>query len=261
MNMRKMLILLTILVLSAGVVFAAPLKGMSLNGATGLISIPTGRIGWERTADIGLDFGYHAIIDDDTVSIPKATISLFKIAELGFAYDMANYADDSEDLLLHGKIQLPLKGASAVAIGGNHQILQENNVDSDSVTQIYLAATYPGTFFDMPAETTVVVGKSFIEDQDNDNIDFGMGFDLLLFPDIFQGYIHWINDFSNFSYSAQAYAANAGFRGVFNSGIRIDLASIPAFSKYKFAVDAIMTDALDENRAFSLGVAFGLPVG
>ena len=88
-----------------------------------------------------------------------------------------------------------------------------------------------------------------------------MGFDLNLFPKIFSGYIHWINDFSNFSYSAQAYGADAGSRGVFNSGIRIDLASIPAFSKYKFAIDAIVTDALDANRAFSLGVAFGAPLG
>lgn len=261
MNLRKMLILLTIVAISAGVLFAAPLKGMSLNGATGLISIPTGRIGWERTADIGLDFGYHAIIDDETVNIPKMTVSLFKFAEIGFAYDMADHQEDSEDLLLHGKVQLPIKGASAVAIGGNHQLLQTNDEDDPTVTQLYIAATYPGNFFDMPAETTVVVGKSFVEDQDNENIDFGMGFDLLLFPDIFQGYIHWINDFSNFSYSAQAYGANAGYRGVFNSGIRVDLASIPAFAKYKFAVDAIMTDALDENRAFSLGIAFGLPVG
>ena len=140
-------------------------------------------------------------------------------------------------------------------------MLQTAGNDDPSRTQIYLAATYPGDFFNMPAETTVVVGKTFIEDADNDNIDFGMGFDLNLFPKIFSGYIHWINDFSNFSYSAQAYGADAGARGVFNSGIRIDLASIPAFSKYKFAIDAIVTDALDANRAFSLGVAFGAPIG
>ncbi|GHV48382.1 hypothetical protein AGMMS49546_38870 [Spirochaetia bacterium] len=29
------------------------LKAMSLNGATGLFSIPSGRIGWEEAADLG----------------------------------------------------------------------------------------------------------------------------------------------------------------------------------------------------------------
>ena len=259
MQSKKIVTVLTALLIAGVLVSAAPLKGMSLNGATGLVSIPTGRIGWERTTDLGLDFGYHAIVDDETSHIPKATISLFKLAEIGFAYD-SQPGDDNEDTILHGKIQLPMKGASAVAIGGNYQMLQQNGVDTD-VSQLYLAATYPGEFFGMPAETTVVVGKSFVEDASNENIDFGMGFDLLLFPDIFEGYIHWINDFANFSYSADAYGAEATFRGVFNSGIRIDLASIPAFSKYKFAIDAIITDALDENRAFSLGVAFGIPIG
>jgi hypothetical protein len=82
----------------------------------------------------------------------------------------------------------------------------------------------------------------------------------VLFPDVFQGYIHWINDFANFSYSADPRGAVAGFRGAFNTGIRIDVAANPNLSKYKFVIDAIMTDALDENRAFALGVAVGFPV-
>ena len=147
--------IITILALPLG---AAPLKGMSLNGSTGLVSIPTGRIGWERTADIGIDVGYHAIIDDETVSIPKVSLSLFQIVELGFAYD-TQPDNDNEDIIAHAKIQLPIKGASAVAVGANHQMLQTAGNDDPSVTQIYLAATYPGDFFNMPAETTVVVGK------------------------------------------------------------------------------------------------------
>ena len=259
MQLKKLTVFFLILTVLTGFVSAEPLKGMSLNGATGLISIPTGRIGWERSADIGVDIGYHAIIDDETVHIPKASISLFKIAEIGFAYDTQDDSDNA-DTILHGKIQLPIQGSSAVAVGGNYQMLQTADEDSD-LTQIYLAATYPGEFFSMPAETTVVVGKSFGDEAPDDSVDFGMGFDLLLFPDIFQGFVHWINDFANFSYSADAYGADANFRGVFNSGVRIDLASIPAFSEFKFALDAIMTDALDDNRAFSLGLTFGAPLG
>ncbi len=240
---------------------AATLKGMSLNGSTGLVSIPSGRIGWEKSTDFGFDLGYHAIMDDDiNIHIPKASISLFKMAELGFAYDSQDDPDNA-DMIINGKLQLPIKGNSAVAIGGNAQMLKQNDVDSN-ITQIYLAVTYPGEFFNMPAETTAVVGKRFGENAPDDAIDFGMGFDLNLFPKTFQGYIHWINDFSNFSYQSQAfYGANADSRGVFNTGIRIDFASIPELSKYKFAVDAIVTDALDDNRAFCLGLAFGAPLG
>lgn len=236
---------------------AQSLKGMSLNGQTGLIGIPSGRIGWERTSDFGFDLGYHAIIDDDTTHIPKGSVSLFKLLEFSYAYDTQEDSDES-DMIIGGKIQLPTT-RTAVAVGGNFQMIKINGED-ENYQQIFLAATYPGDFFNMPAETTVVVGKTFGDNAPDENIDFGMGFDLLLFPDIFQGYIHWINDFANFSYSVDPYAANAGLRGAFNTGIRIDIAANPNFSRYKFVIDALMTDALDEERAFGLGLAFGAPI-
>jgi len=235
---------------------AQSLKGMSLNGATGLISIPSGRIGWEHSADFGFDLGYHAIIDNDqTAHIPKASISLFKTLEIGVAYD--SQADsDNADMIFSGKFQLPIQRASAIAVGGNIQQLEQNGT-STSVTQVYLASTYPGDFFRMPAETTFVIGKSFGDNVPDSDIDFGMGFDMMLMPDLFQGFVHWINDFSNFSYSRQAVGANATSRGVFNTGLRIDLGSSDLFKGFKFVIDAILTDALDDNRAFALGLAFG----
>lgn len=253
----KRVALVMALFLVGSALFGQSLKGMSFNGATGLMSIPSGRIGWERTADFAFDLGYHAIIDDETSHIPKASVSLFRLLEVSFAYD-AQPGDDNEDMIIGGKIQLPTN-RTAVAVGANFQMLQQGGQD-DNVQQIYLAATYPGEFFNMPAETTFVVGKSFGDSIPDEWIDFGMGFDLLLFPDIFQGYVHWINDFANFSYSWQAYGANAGIRGVFNTGIRIDIAANPSLSRYKFVIDAIMTDALDEARSFALGLAFGAPI-
>ena len=260
--LKKTLVLsLLALFVVAGLATAAPLKGMSLNGSTGLISIPSGRIGWERTAEFGFDLGYHAIMDDDTTShIPKLSVSLFKMLEAGVALDTQGDESEDDDMLIHGKLQLPIQRATAIAIGGNAQMLSDAAGNESNYQQIYLAATYPGDFFNMPAETTVTVGKTFGDNAVDENIDFGMGFDLLLFPETFQGYIHWINDFANFSYSVTPVGADAGNRGVFNTGIRIDLASIPEFSDYKFAVDAIMTDALDENRAFALGLAFGAAI-
>ncbi len=258
--MKKTLTLCLVLFLAGSVyVSAQSLKGMSLNGSTGLVSIPSGRIGWERTSDFGFDVGYHAIIDEDATShIPKISLSLFRALELSFAYDTQNDSDNS-DMIIGGKVQLPIKRASAIAVGGNVQLLKQGGNDQNA-QQIYLSATYPGDFFNMPAETTVTVGKSFGDSVPDEEIDFGMGFDLLLFPETFQGYVHWINDFANFSYSQQAAGANARGRGVFNSGIRIDLGASDLFSGYKFVIDAIVTDALDDNRAFSLGLAFGAPL-
>jgi hypothetical protein len=233
---------------------------MTLGGATGLVSVPNARLGWEETADIGVDIGYHAILHDgEAAHLPKATVSLFKMVEAGFTFDTQSEATDDEDMLIHAKFQLPIDRASAIAVGAVHQSLQTLG-DKESVTQIYVASTYPGDFFNMPAETTFVVGMTFGDLASNDDIDFGMGFDLMLFPDTFKGYVHWINDFANFSYSYTPSGANAGYRGVFNTGARIDLAAHPKLSKFKATIDAIVADALDDDRSFVLGAAFGMGV-
>ncbi|MDX9800099.1 MAG: hypothetical protein RBT69_02040 [Spirochaetia bacterium] len=257
---NKSILFIFLIVMTASVpLVAQSVKGMTFNGATGLITIPSARIGWEKSSDFGVDLGYHAIMDDpDTTHISKVSLSMFNIVEAAAAYDSQADSDNS-DMLFNAKVQLPLKSSSAVAIGMNYQSLKQYDQD-ETATQIYISTTYPGVFFKMPAETTVVVGKTFGDIAADENIDFGMGFDLLLFPDTFKNIIHWINDFSNFSYSLQAIGADAGYRGAFNTGIRIDMASIPSLSKFKFVIDAIVTDALDENRAFALGGTFGMPI-
>lgn len=252
------LLVLAVLLASSFNLSAQSLKGMSLNGATGLISIPSGRIGWERTADLGIDLGYHAIfVDSEQAHIPKISLSIMRLLEFSFAYD-TQIQEKSEDMIIGGKIQLPTTG-TYVAIGGNLQLLKHRD-NSSNAGQIYLAATYPGNFFSMPSETSVVVGKTFVEGRSDSNVDFGMGFDLMLFPKVFQNYIHWLTDFANFSYSNHAVGANAASRGTLNTGIRIDLAANPKLAKYKLVIDAMMTDALDENRAFTLGLTAGFSI-
>jgi hypothetical protein len=242
------------------------LKGMSLNGATGLYSIPTARIGWERTSNLGLDLGYHAIIKDEKAThIPKVALSLFKWVEISGAFDIqpkGHYTFDKGTDFIGGlKIQFPVT-KTAIALGGNIQALNlgNNEFARRNAGQVYLAVTYAGEFFSWPAETTVVLGKTFIEDHKDSDIDFGMGFDLILLPKVFQKYVHWITDFANFSYSVEAFGADSRSRGVLNTGLRIDLASIPALSKFKFVIDVMVTDALDDDRAFSVGAVFGIPI-
>ena len=263
-NVKIMPIMFFAFVLCIGGLEAQTLKGMSFNGSTGLYSIPTGRIGWERTSDLGLDLGYHALIGDGYVShIPKVSLSIFKWVELSAAFDLQPevYQNDGNDFIGGIKIQFPLT-KTALALGGNFQSLNLGNSAPQryNAGQIYLAVSYAGVFFEMPAETTLVLGKTFREDHSDSNIDFGMGFDLVLLPKVFEHYIHWIVDFANFSYSVEPWNVDAWNRAVFNTGIRIDLTVIPAFKKFKFVVDVLVTDVLDNNRAFSVGAVFGVPV-
>jgi hypothetical protein len=180
----------------------------------------------------------------------------------GYSYGYNLYSPDKGTDFIGGlKVQLPVS-KTAIALGGN---IQAHNLGSKepwrrNAGQIYVAVTYAGEFFSWPAETTVVLGKTFIEDDKSSDIDFGMGFDLILLPKVFQNYVHWITDFANFSYSASPVGADYRSRGVLNTGIRIDLASIPALSKFKFALDITLTDALDDNRSFALGAVFGIPI-
>ena len=261
-NIRICVCIFAILVSSVSVLGAQSLKGMSLNGSTGLFSIPSARIGWERTSDFGLDLGYHTIFRNKATHIPAISMSLFKWVELSGAFDIQPGKNQS-DILTGAKIQFPLTN-TAIALGGNFTAMNPGNDNHDlryCAGQVYVAVTYAGTFFNMPAETTAVLGKTFIQNRDIDgNIDFGMGFDLILLPNVFQNSVHWIMDFANFSYSVEAWGADANYRGVLNTGIRIDLSVIPALSKFKFAVDILMTDAFDNSRSFSAGLVFGVPI-
>ena len=84
-------IALTCLLLFAVVLAAAQdgssLRTQSLNGSTGLYSIPSGRIGWD--SNLGFDFGYRAIINNDRAAhIPAMTISFLKLFEISSAFDV-----------------------------------------------------------------------------------------------------------------------------------------------------------------------------
>jgi hypothetical protein len=252
--MKKLTVLMVFSLVLSSLLSAQSVKSMSFNGATGLVATPTALIGWEKS-DLAIDGGYHYIdTDNEGGGVAKVLFSLFKKAEIGLAYDLQREAEDDEDLILTGKLQFYSSGGTAACVGGNYQFINLSSDVSYEVFQLYLAGTYSGNFFGMPAVTTVTVGKHFGEYVNDDNIDFSMGFELVLFPKVFQNYVHWINDFSNYSYSVNAMGADAGHRGAFNTGLRIDAVKSKSV---KFVIDGIVTDALDANRSFTLGAVFG----
>lgn len=245
---------------------AEAFSSQSIGGTTGLISTPTAQVAWDGS-DFAVDGGVHYIKNGGTVSTtPKATVSIYKRFEAGITYDIQDpNSSNNNDLLLHAKFRfLPwnASGKSNLAIGGNYQFVKTPYGDSNEKVkcwQGYLAATYSGEFFSMPAETTLVFGKTWGNRQftNNSNIDFSMGFDLVLLPSVFQGYLHWINDFANYSYSVDTRnLSDSAYRACFNTGARI--AVLKDSRKLKLNIDLLYLDVLDSNRCFGIGVSGGI---
>jgi opacity protein-like surface antigen len=258
-------VLLCILAAAGLAAQAKPLNAMSLNGVTGLYVVPTARLGWED-ADVGFNGGYHMnFVESELDDIFQANLSLFKWIEIAASY-IGQPNDDDDDLLLGAKFRLPITG-TAVALGGNIHYGGLGASGDHLASQIYGVVTYQAEFFGMPADTTLMIGKTFFQgDSIDSSIDFGMGFDLIIFPQFLNRFVHWIVDFSNFGYSqgqdfsSLAFLGNqAGVRGMVNTGLRIDLGQIPVFSRFNFVVDAYLTDAFDaETRYFGIGAMFGM---
>ncbi|MDR2069774.1 MAG: hypothetical protein LBP71_07885 [Spirochaetaceae bacterium] len=271
--LRKILLVFGIVFIIVPGLSAQNLRGMSLNGATGLYIVPTGNIGWERSA--GLDMGYHGILNRNFNHLFNLNISLFRLMEVSLAFDLQdnNYYDaQNDDFIIGTKIRIPsFNRDTSIGIGGNLQILNigeerfANSIFNRAVGgyytagQIYGAITYRSTFLGSMAETSMVVGKTFYKGMDS-SIDFGLGFDLLLLPQYLDRFVHFIIDFANFSYSDSPNPKISVSRGIFNAGLRLDLSAIPVFNKFKFTIDALITDGFDAGRSFSVGVVFGVPL-
>ena len=243
------------------------LNAMTLNGLTGLYVVPTAHIGWEDSG-MGINGGYHSnFIDNGKLRynhLLQFNISLFKWIELAGTYDIQPY-DNDDDILTGVKFKLdavlPIQTNLALGVNAHY-----NNLDAPGkhwATQFYGTVSYNASFFSWPAETTLFIGKTVIEGKNsNSDIDFGMGFDLILLPNHLRNFIHWIIDFSNFSYSESSWGLNPN-RGILNTGLRIDLAQIPALSRFNFAIDIYLADAFDDagsgiGRTFGFGGTIGV---
>ncbi|MEA1911053.1 MAG: hypothetical protein U9N32_05155, partial [Spirochaetota bacterium] len=146
-------IVFLILIFSGIPLFSQSLKGLSLGGTTGLITTPTGRIGWEHSSDLGLDIGYHFSTDQgfgENESIINAALSVARKFEAGVTLDLQQDNDgDSDnneetDLILFGKFQMYNSGSSGMAVGGNFQMIdfpaKDNPPGKGSYSQIYLVS-------------------------------------------------------------------------------------------------------------------------
>ena len=261
--MKKTILKSLFLMLLAFVVFPlaaqSSVKGMNSRGVTGVIVTPTARIGWEK-ADIGVDATYSFLYKDDMSHIPAVTVSLFKKAEIALAYDIEGNdgGEDLNNLLIGGKYQLYKEGGTSLALGGNFEsVMGDDFVDDDKKSaDIYIVTTYSGDFFELPAVTSMMFGWQVLEYDDiTTSFNYSMGFELGLFPEKLKNYVYWISDFSNYSYAAYQLRIDRD-RGVFNTGLRFDPIKD---SKFKFVINLIGTDLLDEDwRGFMANATFGM---
>lgn len=237
-------------------------KSMTIGGATGYISTPNANTGWESKW-FSMDWGYHFVdsyfsADPNYMShIPKVMFQLFGLLELGMTMDFQGTGNN--DIMFPVKLRFYGKGQSAAAIGGNFQLINFDNKDPKMVKpagQIYFVFTYSGNIFSWPAESSILVGYTFNSPLVAD-IDFSMGFDLTLAPEYLKGYVHWITDFANYSYSIDPrFGVNNYNRGVLNTGFRIVFLQDKNF---KLNLDILFLDLLDNNRGFSTGLTMGVP--
>jgi len=247
------------------------LDAMSLNGATGIYVVPTARVGFSEDS-MGFNVGYHTNVfkpfnyDLNLNHLLQFNISFFRMLEFSGTFDIQPDfpKDNGNDIITGVKFQLPF-GSVPIAFGGN---VQYRDLGKDNrkhwAFQIYGAVTYQAEIFGWPADTTLVVGHTFYEEEGDGNIDFGMGFDLIVLPKYLGRFLHFLIDFANFSYSADPWGASAWNRGVFNTGFRVDLGQIPVFKKFTFAIDVFLADAFDSSnstgsgRSFGAGITFGM---
>ncbi|MBI9100643.1 MAG: hypothetical protein JEY91_19380 [Spirochaetaceae bacterium] len=225
-------------------------KGSGVNGSTGVVVSPTARIGWEYS-NFGLDFGYSFLYNGQMDHVPSINFSIRRKAEIGMAFNI--HDDDNFNLLFHGKFQFFREAGSSLAMGLDGEFANLGN-DSNFYLTPYIVTSFSGNFFTWPAVTSMMFGWHMIQAGSiSSNFAFSMGFELALAPKVFKNYIFLISDFSNYSYSISS-MIDAGRRGAFNTGLRIDPVKK---GKFKFTIDLVGTDLLDSNRGFMASAVFG----
>ena len=266
--------------------FAESYNTQSVSGATGLITTPTANVGWQGKSTFGLDLGYHLLPDfNGWGNVFKGTVSILGRGEIGGACDVQRRdkpnRKNEQDAWVHGKFKILNDPCCSLAIGGNFQWIDINNDNTEGkVFQLYLAYTFTNSVFNMPVDTTFVIGKTMnvdkikagyrkrgnerqlylrIDNKDDlysrrGDIDFSVGFDFDLFPQTFKHYVHWVTDFANYSYSVDPMGALPRYRACANTGLRI----VPIKNKnFKWNIDLLLTDFFDHNREWAVGTTFG----
>jgi hypothetical protein len=227
-------------------------KSMTLQGPVGLIMVPTAY----APDPFGLCVGYHYMNKDASYQLAKVSLAPIPNWEIGGVYDKREHVKAS--YMIHTKYIFYKKEIYA-GIGANIQLenvaLESEKDNNKTRYQGYIVITWRGFF-----ETSAMLGKTFGDDTESQNIDFGIGFQKTILLDR----IKWMADFTNYNTRyrgyvgglSSSYSWDAGVsRGIFNTGIRIEVIKKRGI---RWNVDILYLDVLDATRHFGIGTSLML---
>jgi len=252
MKIQKSMVMITLmalLLLPAYSLVASDTSGnTTLGGVNGYIAIPSAEPVFSGE-NATVTTGYSAIFNTTSFAhIPFLQIGFAQNVEISVAADIG--ADT--DILLNTKWRFSHSGDTSFAVGVIGQAVDvATNVSFAG--QLYVVSTFTGSFIDLPAKTTILLGYTF-DNTMNSDIDFGMGIEAPFFRDVFKDKVKFLIDFGNVSYSTSPSGGNAASRGLVNVGLR--LLPIEVLKAVYFSLDIRAMDLLDASgRALSAGVS------
>ena len=227
-------------------------KSMTLQGPVGLIMVPTAY----APDPFGLCIGYHYMSKDANYQLAKVSLAPISNWEIGGVYDKKEHIKSS--FIIHTKYIFYKKEVFA-GIGANYQsendVLETESDNKKTRYQAYLVITWRGFF-----ETSAMLGKSFGDNTESQNIDFGIGFQ----KTILFNRIKWIVDFTNYNtrYGGYVGGLNNSYpqsygvtRGIFSTGLRIEVIKKKGI---RWNIDILYLDVLDVTRHYGIGTSLML---
>jgi hypothetical protein len=220
----------------------------SLSGASGYIVLPSAEPSTASGRAV-LSTGYSFIAAGPGIAhIPYIKVGFAEDFELYTSFD---FSPAGFDMQIGGMWRFDHRGGNSMAVGVNGQLL-EAAVSSSSLRyalQLYYVSTFASSFIDWPAKATLLAGYT-IDGTPSTDIDFGLGFAVPFFADVFNDKAVFLIDFGNVSYSDSPSAGKAQERGLINLGIR--MLPITFGKSVLFSIDLRALDILDESgRAVS----------
>ncbi|OHD54317.1 MAG: hypothetical protein A2Y33_01310 [Spirochaetes bacterium GWF1_51_8] len=225
--MKKILLLLFVMIMTAGMAFAAP----TFSGAEGYIAMP--RVDAAHAGRFGLSLKYNF----SGLITPAINIVPFSGFEIGLGWDL-NVNGGMNPFLANVKFQF----VKQAALGFMMEIPTASPQDFHGT--IYLAweelLSASGI---VDSSATFAVGYTFNHGSD---INFFVGIQRNLFIPM----LYLVADFSNFPYRFQGFLPHADSgRGILNIGLRLVLAPWLSF-------DVAGLDLFDGNRSWMIGANF-----
>jgi hypothetical protein len=217
----------------------------SLSGASGYIVLPSAEPS-TVSQDAVLGTGYSFIAAGQGIAhVPYMKVSFAEDFELYTSFD---FSPAGFDMQVGGMWRFDHRGGNSMAVGANGQLLDAGS-SLRYALQFYYVSTFSSSFIDWPAKATLLAGYT-IDGSPSTDIDFGLGFAVPFFADVFNDKAVFLIDFGNVSYSDSPSAGDAEDRGLINFGLR--MLPITLGKSVLFSLDLRALDLLDESgRAVS----------